>query len=81
VTITLSEEQRAFRAAAERFARDKLAPHYQARERAAAIDRKLVRDMGALGLIGTDLPERHGGLGLPSETCPSRKSHPGGFAQ
>jgi cyclohexanecarboxyl-CoA dehydrogenase len=69
VTIPLSEEQRAFRTAAERFAREKLAPHYQAREQEAVIDRKLVREMGALGLIGVDLPERHGGLGLPSETA------------
>jgi cyclohexanecarboxyl-CoA dehydrogenase len=68
VSIALSEEQRAFRTAAERFAREKLAPRYQAREREAAIDRALVREMGALGLIGCDLPERHGGLGLSSET-------------
>jgi cyclohexanecarboxyl-CoA dehydrogenase len=67
VTIPLSEEQRAFRTAAQRFAREKLAPRYQAREQEAVIDRKLVREMGALGLIGPDLPERHGGLGLPSE--------------
>ena len=66
--MQLSEEQRAFRTAAERFAREKLAPQYQAREREATIDRTLVREMGALGLIGTDLPEKHGGLGLPSET-------------
>jgi cyclohexanecarboxyl-CoA dehydrogenase len=68
LSIALSEEQRAFRTAAERFAREKLAPRYQAREREAAIDRALVREMGALGLIGCDLPERHGGLGLSSET-------------
>jgi cyclohexanecarboxyl-CoA dehydrogenase len=68
VTIALNEDQRSFRTVAERFARDKLAPLYQAREQAAAIDRTLVREMGALGLIGTDLPERHGGMGLPSET-------------
>lgn len=67
MTIPLNEEQRAFRTAANRFARERLAPHYQAREREAAIDRALVREMGALGLIGVDLPERHGGLGLPSE--------------
>ncbi len=67
MTIPLSEEQRPFRTAAERFAREKLAPHYQAREQQAAIDRALVREMGALGLIGPDLPERYGGLGLPSE--------------
>ena len=69
VTIALNEEQRAFQAAAQRFAREQLAPHYQARERDGTIDRKLVRDMGALGLIGVDLPERHGGLGLPSESA------------
>jgi cyclohexanecarboxyl-CoA dehydrogenase len=69
VTIPLSEEQRAFQAAAQRFAREQLAPRYQAREQEAAVDRKLVCDMGALGLIGVDLPERHGGLGQPSETA------------
>jgi cyclohexanecarboxyl-CoA dehydrogenase len=68
VTIGLSEDQQAIRTAAERFAREKLALHYQAREQEGSIDRKLVREMGGLGLIGTDLPERHGGLGLPSET-------------
>ena len=67
MTIPLSEEQRAFRTAAQRFAREKLAPRYQVREQEAVIDRKLVREMGALGLIGPDLPERYGGLGLPSE--------------
>jgi cyclohexanecarboxyl-CoA dehydrogenase len=67
VTYPLNDEQQAFKAAAERFAREKLAPHYQARERDTVIDRKLVREMGALGLIGADLPQRQGGLGLPSE--------------
>jgi cyclohexanecarboxyl-CoA dehydrogenase len=68
VTLALSDEQGAFKSVAERFAREKLAPHYQARERDAAVDRALMREMGRLGLIGADLPERHGGLGLPSET-------------
>jgi cyclohexanecarboxyl-CoA dehydrogenase len=68
VTYPHNDEQQAFKAAAERFAREKLAPHYQAREKDGAIDRKLVREMGALGLIGADLPQRFGGLGLPSET-------------
>jgi cyclohexanecarboxyl-CoA dehydrogenase len=67
-TIALSDEQREFRATAERFAREKLAPKYQAREQEAKIDRGLLRDMGALGLIAADLPERHGGLGQSSET-------------
>jgi cyclohexanecarboxyl-CoA dehydrogenase len=68
VTPALSDEQGAFKSVAERFAREKLAPHYQTREHDGTIDRALVREMGQLGLIGPDLPERHGGLGLPSET-------------
>ena len=68
MTLALGEEQGAFKSVAERFAREKLAPHYQSREREGAVDRALMREMGRLGLIGADLPERHGGLGLPSET-------------
>jgi len=68
VTLPLTDEQREFRATAERFAREKLKPAYQARERDAGIDRALMREMGALGLIAPDLPERHGGLGQSSET-------------
>lgn len=68
ITLPLSEEQREFRKVAERFAREKLAPAYQARERDAKIDRALLREMGALGLIAPDLPEKHGGLGQSSET-------------
>jgi cyclohexanecarboxyl-CoA dehydrogenase len=68
LSVTFSEEQRALQATAERFAKEKLAPAYQAREREAAIDRALVREMGALGLIAGDLPEQYGGLDLPSET-------------
>lgn len=68
VTLPLTDEQREFRATAERFAREKLAPGYQARERDAKIDRALMREMGALGLIAPDLPEKHGELGQTSET-------------
>ena len=64
----LSEEQAAFREAARRFAAERIAPGYMAREKAGRIDRELVREMGALGLIGADLPERYGGLGAPSVT-------------
>lgn len=64
----LSEEQAAFREAARRFAAERIAPGYMAREQAGRVDRELVREMGALGLIGADLPERYGGLGAPSVT-------------
>jgi cyclohexanecarboxyl-CoA dehydrogenase len=65
---TFSEEQLAIKEAAERFARHRLAPGYRARESADAFDRDLVREMGELGLIGVDLPETFGGLGLASVT-------------
>ncbi len=64
----LTSEQTAFRDAAERFARDKLAPQYQTRAKAHALDRDVLREMGALGLIGVDLPEDQGGLGETSVT-------------
>ncbi len=64
----LSEEQLAFRETARRFAAERIAPGYMAREADGRVDRDLVREMGALGLIGADLPERYGGLGAPSVT-------------
>ena len=45
----LSEQQQAFRETAMRFAKEKLAPHYQKRATAERIDRALIREMGALG--------------------------------
>ncbi len=69
MTSALSDDQRAFQEAAQRFARERIAPGYMAREKAARVDRALLREMGALGLIGADLPERFGGLGAPSVTA------------
>jgi cyclohexanecarboxyl-CoA dehydrogenase len=64
----LSEQQQAFRETAARFAREKLAPHYQKRATENRIDRAVLKEMGALGLIGADLPEQYGGLGESSVT-------------
>jgi cyclohexanecarboxyl-CoA dehydrogenase len=64
-----SEEQLAFRETAERFAAERLAPGFMAREAEGRVDRALLREMGALGLIGVDLPEQYGGLGLSAETA------------
>jgi cyclohexanecarboxyl-CoA dehydrogenase len=66
--LELSDDQAAFRAVAQRFARDRIAPDYQKREQAGVVDRKLVREMGGLGLIAPELPEDFGGLGTPSVT-------------
>jgi cyclohexanecarboxyl-CoA dehydrogenase len=51
---------------ARRYAREQLSPHYMARESEGRVDRALMREMGALGLIGADLPEAFGGLGQSS---------------
>ena len=65
----LSEQQQAFRETAMRFAREKLAPNYQKRATEDRIDRALMKEMGALGLIAPDLPEQYGGLGESSVTA------------
>ncbi|MEC7762127.1 MAG: acyl-CoA dehydrogenase family protein [Pseudomonadota bacterium] len=54
---------------ARRFSRERLLPRYMDRERTETlVDRDLLRDMGALGLLAPELPERFGGLDLPSVT-------------
>ena len=68
MSATLSEDQRAFQEVAQRFTRDRIAPLYMQREKDGAVDRALIHEMGALGLIGADLPEAYGGLGAPSMT-------------
>jgi cyclohexanecarboxyl-CoA dehydrogenase len=65
----LSEQQQAFRETAMRFAKEKLAPHYLKRATADRIDRAMMKEMGALGLIAPDLPEQYGGLGESSVTA------------
>jgi cyclohexanecarboxyl-CoA dehydrogenase len=65
VSAELTEDQKSILDVAERFSREKLLPKYQAREReGTTLDRALLREMGALGLIATDAPERFGGLGV-----------------
>jgi cyclohexanecarboxyl-CoA dehydrogenase len=64
-----TEDQQAFRETAQRFAREKLAESYQKRATEHVMDRVLIKEMGALGLIGSDLPEEFGGLGESSVTA------------
>ena len=67
--MLLSDDQQSLRELAARFARERLAPGYQQREReAAGIDRALCREMGGLGLVGVDLPEAFGGLAMDGVT-------------
>ena len=65
----LSDEQLAMQETARRFAREKLQPQYQEADRTATLNRDLVKEMGALGLIGVELPEEFGGLGASSVTA------------
>ncbi|HJS84826.1 MAG TPA: acyl-CoA dehydrogenase family protein, partial [Acetobacteraceae bacterium] len=69
MTGILTDDQRAFQDTARRFARERIAPGYMARDMEKRIDRALLREMGALGLLGADLPEHCGGLGAPSVTA------------
>lgn len=66
--MIFTEDQIALRDVARRFAREVLLPGYQKRETAGVLDRELIREMGRLGLIGVDLPEEFGGMGLSGVT-------------
>jgi len=66
--FTLTDEQQAIQESARRFALDRLKPFYRAREQARAIEREIAREMGRLGFLGIELPERFGGLGTDCVT-------------
>ena len=66
--MVLTEDQKALQETARRFARERLLPDYQKREKIGIMDRELISEMGRLGLLGVDLPENMGGLGLDSVT-------------
>ncbi|MBI5911793.1 MAG: acyl-CoA dehydrogenase family protein [Betaproteobacteria bacterium] len=67
--MMFDQDQIALRDVARRFAREKLRPDYQKRESQPGLDRSLFKEMGSLGLIGVDLPEEYGGLGLSGVTA------------
>ena len=62
--MLLTDDQQALRELARRYARERLQPGYQKRERESGIDRELCREVGRLGLVGIDLPEDLGGMGM-----------------
>ena len=67
--MLFDQDQLALKEMARRFAREQLKPAYQKRESAPGIDRALFREMGSLGLLGVDLPEEYGGMGLSGVTA------------
>lgn len=66
--MVLTDDQRALQETARRFARERLLPDYQKREKLAVLDRALIKEMGDLGLLGVDLPEAYGGMGVDGVT-------------
>jgi len=66
--VVLTDDQKALQETARRFSRERLLPDYQKRDKTGVLDRALIREMGALGLLGTDLPEELGGLGVDAVT-------------
>jgi alkylation response protein AidB-like acyl-CoA dehydrogenase len=59
--LELTEEQIMIRDMAREFARNEIAPHAQAWEKAGWIDDALVDKLGELGLLGMIVPEQWGG--------------------
>ena len=67
--MMFDQDQIALRDVARRFAREKLRPDYQKRESQPGLDLSLFKEMGSLGMIGVDMPEEYGGLGLSGVTA------------
>lgn len=61
-TIFDTEELTQIRDLARKFAQERVAPGYMAREKAGTFDMTLLREMGELGLIAPELPEEFGGM-------------------
>jgi glutaryl-CoA dehydrogenase len=60
----LTEEERMIRDSVRAFAQDKLMPRVRLAWRDETVDKELLPEMGALGLLGPTIPEEYGGAGL-----------------
>jgi len=60
----LTEEERMVRDTARDYAQEKLFPRVIAANRDGKTDPAIFREMGALGLLGSTIPEEYGGAGL-----------------
>ncbi|HUQ90479.1 MAG TPA: acyl-CoA dehydrogenase [Bryobacteraceae bacterium] len=59
----LNEEDRLFQNTVRQFARERIGPHVRAMDSEGVFRQDLVREMFALGLMGIEIPEDHGGQG------------------
>ena len=69
LSFELSEAQAAFQERARTIAAERLAPRYQAREHEGTIEHDVRLELGALGLIAPEIPERLGGRGTDRVTA------------
>ncbi|MEI7445484.1 MAG: cyclohexanecarboxyl-CoA dehydrogenase [Burkholderiales bacterium] len=60
----IDEDLRALAEHARRYAAERVAPGFLERDRTRVLDRALMREMGGMGFIAPELPERFGGQGL-----------------
>src|SRR5262245_61715255 len=60
----LSEEERMVRDTARDYAQEKLFPRVLTANREERFDREILTEMGALGMLGSTVPEEYGGAGL-----------------
>ncbi|MBX9823377.1 MAG: acyl-CoA dehydrogenase [Xanthobacteraceae bacterium] len=60
----LTEEERMVRDSARAFCQEKLMPRVRLAWREEKVDKELLPEMGALGLLGPTIPEEYGGAGL-----------------
>jgi glutaryl-CoA dehydrogenase len=60
----LSDEERLVRDTAEAYAQEKLQPRVTPAFLAESFDPEIMREMGALGLLGATIPAQYGGAGL-----------------
>ncbi|MEU5397875.1 acyl-CoA dehydrogenase family protein [Streptomyces sp. NPDC005963] len=58
-----TQEHEAFRAMIRDFIAKEVAPHFEQWEKDNLVDRDLFRKLGALGVMGFDIPEEYGGSG------------------
>ncbi|MCM2387592.1 acyl-CoA dehydrogenase family protein [Streptomyces albipurpureus] len=63
-----TEEHKAFRAMIRDFVAKEITPHFEQWERDGLVPRELYRKLGALGVMGFDVPEEYGGPGRTSFT-------------
>ena len=60
----LTDEERMIRDTARRYCQDKLMPRVLEANRNEVFHREIMNEMGAIGLLGSTIPEEYGGAGL-----------------